>query len=228
MTKDYAPRSQRGKPRGAAPAGPAKTARKKPAPRRPATRPSRQNGSLSLRWILSLALVGGFVGFIVYLNTLPVDQTAPDKAETTPASSPEKTDTGTASTGDSDGTSASSDQPEKESFKFYDMLPESEVVPPEVEAYQPGPSEAQDQYKYVVQAGSFKSEQDAERQRAEIAFQGLRAHVKEVTLDSGTIWYRVSVGPFESRSKMNSVLDRLVSIDIQPLVRKVPEKSDNG
>ncbi|PVY70369.1 sporulation related protein [Tamilnaduibacter salinus] len=226
MTKDYASRSQRGKPRGAAPTKPAGKPRTRPAPKRATARPSRQGGSLSLRWILSLALVGGFVGFIVYLNTLPVDPSPSQPAESD--ASDGSVGTGAADTENAQETSTTSDQPKKQSFEFYEMLPESEVVPPEVEAYQPGPSEAKDHFQYVVQAGSFKGEKDAERQRAEIAFQGLRAHVKKVTLDSGTVWYRVSVGPFESRSKMNSALDRLVSIDIQPLVRKVPNKSDSG
>jgi cell division protein FtsN len=34
----------------------------------------------------------------------------------------------------------------------------------------------------------------------------------------------VNVGPFTSRSQMNSAVDKLVSINIQPLVRKVPKE----
>ncbi len=53
------------------------------------------------------------------------------------------------------------------------MLPESEVVPPKVEEYTP-PGPAMQEFDYVVQSGSFRSKEDAERQRAQIAFQGLR------------------------------------------------------
>ena len=113
-------------------------------------------------------------------------------------------------------------RPKEQNFRFYEMLPESEVVPPKVEEYTPGP--AMQEFDYVVQSGSFRSKEDAERQRAQIAFQGLRAHVQRIDLDNGSVWYRVNVGPFNSRSQMNSAVDKLVTINIQPLVRKIPKE----
>jgi cell division protein FtsN len=76
----------------------------------------------------------------------------------------------------------------------------------------------------MLQSGSFRKAEDAERQRAEIAFQGLRAAVQKIDLEEGNVWYRVNVGPFTSRSQMNAAVDKLVSISIQPLVRKIPKK----
>ena len=102
------------------------------------------------------------------------------------------------------------------------MLPESEVVPPKVEEYTPGPT--QTDFNYLLQSGSFRSKEDAERQRAQIAFQGLRASTQRIDLDNGSVWYRVNVGPFSSRSQMNSAIDKLVSLNIQPLVRKIPKE----
>lgn len=174
--------------------------------------PKRQAGGLSLRWILSLAMVGGFIGFIAYLNSMPSPE---EQQAATPKPAPSKP---------SEPAPAERKKEQQQSFQFYDMLPESEVVPPKVEEYDPGPTAAERQYRYLVQTGSFKGHDDAERQRAQIAFQGLRANIEKVTLDSGTIWYRVNVGPFDSRSKMNSAVDKLVSISIQPLVRKVPKE----
>jgi cell division protein FtsN len=168
-----------------------------------------QHGGLSLKWILSLATVGGFIGFIAYLNSLP----APDQTRSA-APAQEEPDTGTKS-------AAGKPSEKKPGFKFYDMLPDSEVVPPQVDEYTPGPG--QTTFDYVVQTGSFRTQADAERQRAQIAFQGLRAFVKRIEMDSDSIWYRVNVGPFTSRSQMNSAVDKLVSINIEPLVRKVPK-----
>jgi cell division protein FtsN len=91
-----------------------------------------------------------------------------------------------------------------------------------VEEYTPGPTK-QD-FNYLVQSGSFRQKGDAERQRAQIAFQGLRANVQRIDLDNGSVWYRVNVGPFTSRSQMNSAIDKLVSINIQPLIRKIPKE----
>ncbi|HTN35153.1 MAG TPA: SPOR domain-containing protein, partial [Marinobacter sp.] len=41
---------------------------------------------------------------------------------------------------------------------------------------------------------------------------------------SGAVWYRVNVGPFTSRSQANAAVDKLVNINIQPLVRKIPKE----
>lgn len=167
-----------------------------------------------MKWILSLATVGCFIGFIVYLNTLPGSTGTKTQPEPPPAASqPQKQDP------PSQAPASSPKQEQK--FRFYEMLPESEVVPPDVEEYAPGP-ELQ-AFDYVVQAGSFRKQPDAERLRAQIAFQGLRAHVQEIEQSSGSIWYRVNIGPFKSRSRMNAAVDKLVSIDIQPLVRKIPK-----
>lgn len=207
MSRDYA-RKSRPASRSATPTKSAKPVRKqKQAAKRPAAAKS-QHGGLSLRWILSLAAVGGFIGFIAYLNSLPTSDSrqGTNKTETpvVKEKAPETT------------------KEEKPGFRFYDMLPDSEVVPPEVEEYTPGPG--QQTFDYLVQTGSFRQQQDAERQRAEIAFQGLRAQVKRIDLDSGSTWYRVNVGPFTSRSQMNAAIDKLVNLNIQPLVRKIPKE----
>lgn len=168
-----------------------------------------------MRWILSLAAVGGFIGFIVYLNTITPQPGRPVVANQPPQTAPAPAPSGT-------GTSQAPTAQQQPGFRFYEMLPDSEVIPSDVEEYTPGP--AQQQYTYLVQTGSFRSPTDAERQRAQIAFQGLRANVSRIDLDSGSTWYRVNVGPFTSRSQMNAALDKLVSISIQPLVRKIPRE----
>ncbi len=164
-----------------------------------------------MRWIFSLAAVGVFIGFIVYLNTMEAPEStspAPKPAVTTPAKpAPVKPAKETA---------------QEPKFKFYEMLPESEVVPPTVKEYTPSPSNQE--FRYLVQTGSFRNPEDAERQRAQIAFQGMRAQVSRIDLEEGNTWYRVNVGPFDSRSQMNSAVDKLVAISIQPLVRKVPKE----
>jgi cell division protein FtsN len=209
MSRDYA-RKSRTASKPATSTKSARPARKqKQPPKRPAAAKS-QRGGLSLKWILSLAAVGGFIGFIAYLNSLPTSEPRQGEKSTTaePPAVKEKPSETAAK--------------EKPGFRFYDMLPDSEVVPPEVEEYTPGPG--QQTFDYLVQTGSFRQQQDAERQRAEIAFQGLRAKVKRIDLDSGSIWYRVNVGPFTSRSQMNAAIDKLVNLNIQPLVRKIPKE----
>ncbi|MEC7815776.1 MAG: SPOR domain-containing protein [Pseudomonadota bacterium] len=209
MSRDYARKDRPAKASATPRSKPAKAAKPKTARARPAPSARAQHGGLSLKWILSLAAVGGFVGFIVYLNSLPTTSGPQQPSVTQPAPKPAEK---------SPGATAREDKP---GFRFYEMLPESEVVPPKVEEYTPGP--AQQEFNYLVQSGSFRSQEDAERQRAQIAFQGLRANIQRIDLDSGSVWYRVNVGPFTSRSQMNSAIDKLVSLNIQPLVRKIPK-----
>jgi len=211
MSRDYARKDRSAKASATSRSKPAKRAKPKAARPKPTASARSQQGGLSLKWILSLAAVGGFVGFIVYLNSLPTSpgaqqQPVTEKPSSKPAEKPPE----------------AARKEEKPGFRFYEMLPESEVVPPKVEEYTPGPS--QQNFDYVVQSGSFRSKEDAERQRAQIAFQGLRASIQRIDLDNGSVWYRVNVGPFTSRSQMNSAIDKLVSLSIQPLVRKIPKE----
>ena len=215
MSRDYA-RKDRSSAKASATVRrkPVKQAKAKAGRPKPAATARSQRGGLSLKWILSLAAVGGFIGFIVYLNSLPPGpgpggnvQPATEKPAQQTARKPAET---------------ARQEDQKPAFRFYDMLPESEVVPPKVDEYTPGPT--QQDFDYLVQSGSFRSKEDAERQRAQIAFQGLRASIQRINLDNGSIWYRVNVGPFTSRSQMNSAIDKLVSLSIQPLVRKIPKE----
>src|SRR5690554_4423723 len=171
-------------------------------------------------WVFGISAFLCFAGFLYYLASVPTTQEAvqpppmakpaprPATEPAKPAPAPAKQET----------------SQEEARFKFYEMLPKSEVVAPQVEEYKSsGPREV---YHYIVQAGSFRSPEDAERHRATIAFQGLKGTVDRVTASDGSYWYRVNVGPFESRSRMNRAVDKLVSINIQPLVKRVkPENS---
>lgn len=79
-----------------------------------------------------------------------------------------------------------------------------------------------DTRKWLVQAGSFRSQADADKMRAQLLLNGLtETTVDAISTDNGD-WYRVVVGPLDNRSRANSVKDRLVEMDIQPLTRRVP------
>src|SRR5690554_3575776 len=148
MARDYA---KKDRPAGKGAAAPRQkaTPRKAEKPKRSAPA-HRQHGSLSLKWILSLAAVGGFIGFIVYLNTLPAGPSAPQQA------APAQQQQNPAATKARQDAARQKDR----NFRFYEMLPESEVVPPEVQEYTPGP--AKQQFEYVVQSGSFRNKRSEE------------------------------------------------------------------
>lgn len=153
-------------------------------------------------------LLGVFVYALYYLQKVPPTLTNTDQEK------PKQTNT-------ISKPATSEETEDKQRFKFYDLLRESKVVPPEVDAYHYKEKNQQDNYYYLVQTGSFRKIQDAERQKATIAFQGLKADIKTVENSNGSTWYRVMTGPFYDRSQMNSALDKLVSINIEPLVKKI-------
>jgi cell division protein FtsN len=108
-------------------------------------------------------------------------------------------------------------------YEFYKLLPESEVIPPEVKAYQSTPKSAANNSRYLLQAGSFKNPDDADAMRARLILMGMpNVTTNKATSASGSIWYRVRLGPFPSRSKLNKAYDQLVRLNIQPLQIKVP------
>ncbi len=115
-------------------------------------------------------------------------------------------------------------QESNDDYSFYEILPKSEVIPPLVPEYKSTPKSAKSYSLYVLQAGSFRNEQDADRLRAELILQGLPNVVaNKVESSSGAVWYRVRTGPFDSRSKLNKAQDQLVRMNLQPMQIKLKE-----
>ncbi|GAC32991.1 SPOR domain-containing protein [Paraglaciecola polaris] len=79
----------------------------------------------------------------------------------------------------------------KEEWEFIKTLPEYSV---EVEIEE---REASDK-RYLMQCGSFRKQNQAEELKARIAFQGFEAQVRPSEGSSGR-WYRVIIGPYESK-----------------------------
>jgi len=161
------------------------------------------------RFILSLImLIGAFSYGLYFLQTIP------------PTQSEDEINTQQKQVLQTDKKQHQEKTPPENRFSFYDILPESKVIPPKVDAYKFKKKNSQNNFYYVIQTGSFRHADDAERQKATIAFQGLKAKIKIITSDNGKKWYRVMTGPYNNRSTMNSALDKLVAINIQPLVKK--------
>ncbi len=114
-------------------------------------------------------------------------------------------------------------------FDFYTLLPEREViVPNDREAIKTAekpktaigqqqnsaPAEAE---QLFLQAGSFRSEQEADRRRAQLKALGLDAKVEEVTANTDT-WYRVQAGPFTSREQLSKAREQLKAAGIESLL----------
>ena len=73
---------------------------------------------------------------------------------------------------------------------------------------------------YLLQAGAFQNESEAENLKAQIAFAGMEAFVRSVNLpDKGTL-YRVRLGPYKSFEEVNRIKTALSQNGISAAVVK--------
>jgi cell division protein FtsN len=109
-------------------------------------------------------------------------------------------------------------------FDFYDMLPKFEVVVPEKKEKAIGPEGGTAPIErpgtYVLQAGSYRNESDADRVRAQLALQGIESKIQKVTVDNDT-WYRVRIGPVKDLPELNKLRQRLAQAEVDAIVVRV-------
>lgn len=164
----------------------------------------------------------------------------PSKPQTSVAPEPEVKATGAALTDKADKTDKTESKPATQ-FDFYTLLPEQEVIEPTERTEQSrirsgketkdakapaaatatatGNDAAPDE-EFILQAGSFRSAQEAERRRAQVQTLGFPTRQESVSA-GGDTWYRVLVGPFTSRNAVTAARDKLASQHIDTImVRK--------
>ncbi|MBN1378830.1 MAG: SPOR domain-containing protein [Gammaproteobacteria bacterium] len=161
-------------------------------------------------YLLAGVAMGLFVAFLVYLKNLPEqNRRLTDKQKQEQHSAP--------------------------TFDFYTILPELEVVVPELEVLkgkqdksaQPATNEKRTDSAeltgneaFVLQIGSFKENQQADKLKASLALIGLEAHIQKVRVDNNT-WHRVRLGPFDNRKTLNAIRQRLKENDLPAITLKV-------
>jgi cell division protein FtsN len=113
----------------------------------------------------------------------------------------------------------------KPRFDFYKLLQESETIVPanetpnREEPQTPKPS-AVDTNEYLLQVGSFPTNSDADRLRAQLILLGLAARIEKVEIRRGEEWHRVMVGPFKNQTELNKARATLVAEGYNALVLK--------
>ena len=126
--------------------------------------------------------------------------------------------------------------PEKR-FQFYDILPgKSDAVPDkapkpvareEPKKEEPKKEEKKEEPKesktpLFLQAGSFSTPQDADNQKAKLAFMGVEAVVQQVMVQDKT-YYRVRVGPYTKIDELNKVRAELAKNGVDAQLAKNKE-----
>ncbi|HEY2401901.1 MAG TPA: SPOR domain-containing protein [Steroidobacteraceae bacterium] len=111
-----------------------------------------------------------------------------------------------------------------EKYDFYEMLPNFEVVVPEkdkdVKRDVSATAKVERPGVYVLQAGSYRNEADADRVRQQLSMQGIDAKVQRVSVDTD-VWHRVRIGPITNLDQLNKVRKQLQAADVDALVIRV-------
>ncbi len=120
----------------------------------------------------------------------------------------------------------------KPKFDFYTILPELEVVIPDHELVSKDKNQAtqttrdtekNSTTRYVLQAGSFRNLEQADRLKARLALYGIEASIQTVKINNNDTWHRVRVGPLTDLATLNKTRKRLHDNGIATMV--VKEKS---
>lgn len=82
-------------------------------------------------------------------------------------------------------------------FDFYTLLPTMSVDPLSSET---GHAAKKNAIPYILQAGSFKTHEQADQLRAALALQGFEARIQFVHINAAESWYRVYMGPFNTKA----------------------------
>ncbi len=199
----------------------------KPRTSRPA-RKSSAGGTLIGMFIGLVLGVGAAAAVVWYMNKSPlpfVDKSPPPRSELV-LGSDGKTAPPLALPG-----KPGDPIPEKR-FQFYDILPgKADAVPDkqsqpaaakeEAKAEVPKKEEESRESKQplFLQAGSFSTAQDADNQKAKLAFMGVEALVQQVMVQDKT-YFRVRVGPYTKIDELNKVRTELAKSGIESQLAK--------
>ena len=174
-------------------------------------------------WMLFGLAIGLVVAAGVYFRRAP----SPDHAATAERAAPAPTTTPARRGVPARGAAASNGEAAKASdqrFDFYDILPQYEVVVPEVETAAGPTARAKpvdEPGSYVLQAGSFGAAADAEKLKASLALLGIESRVQKVAIDDD-VYHRVRIGPITDLDKLNRIRRQLHDAHINAMLMKVP------
>jgi cell division protein FtsN len=168
---------------------------------------------------LTLGLFGAFLWHLWELRQQGLHHSAAHVAAVKPA----------APAADAGDGAPEADEPR---FDFYTLLPNQQVLPKKADADQRTPAAASapekeqpagpsaDQTPYVLQAGSFRSQGEADRRRAAVLMLGLPVKVQKVPVKADDVWYRVVVGPFRGKAAAQTARTNLRANGVDSMLLK--------
>ena len=203
----------------------------------------RQHGGTLLGFIVGLVVgLAVALGVAIYITKVPVpfmnkglnrsaDQDAAEEQKNkdwdpnaplygkNPARPVEKADPAETTAGDAKPKDAATKVDPKSADPIGDLARASESKP-KADAKTDGKPEATDPFIYYVQAGAYRTNDEAEAQRARLGMIGLEAKISERE-QGGRVVHRVRVGPINTKTEAERVRDRLEDAHIDSAMVRV-------
>lgn len=110
---------------------------------------------------------------------------------------------------------------EKPRFTFYDILPGQEVIVPDSVTAAAGKPLPGDDGVYVIQVAAYRTQEDADAQKAKLALIGVESRIEKITIDNKDTYFRVRVGPANSLAKAHTLMARLEQNGVQAVLIKL-------
>ena len=110
-------------------------------------------------------------------------------------------------------------------YDFYEKLPNFEVQVPEkaqpvANEREPAPATVDRPGVYVIQAGSFRKQEDADRVQAQLRVLGIESAVLKVPGELSDL-HRVRIGPISDLAELNRLRARLRAADFDSIPMRV-------
>lgn len=103
-------------------------------------------------------------------------------------------------------------------FEFFETLPGDHATGERPVPDRTPSAAASEPREFLLQAGSFTNDEDAQRLRASLSLLGLNCATAMVTLSSGAVRHRVIVGPFATPAETQRAMTRLRDQNIEALL----------
>ena len=108
-------------------------------------------------------------------------------------------------------------------YEFWETLPTNDVAV-NTDPYEMSATKSAVAKEYLLQAGSFRKQDEADALRAELILAGFAATTSEVSLVGEDRWFRVLVGPYTSRRETRKAMSALRTKKISALVLERPPR----
>ena len=186
-------------------------------------------------WIFTPLVALSFVGFLLYLTTVPagddIDRITDDMMQDAKAAKDNLSNQA------KQGLNAQVQQAIKDklptsdtinkavdNYEFFEILENKEIKVEEVLEYKSTPKGTDkdgNKIEYRLKAGAFTSQERADRLKAQLILNGFNTQIESADVN-GKVWFRVFTGPFSNRSQMNKAQDQLINMGIQSVEIQQP------